>query len=103
MSSLRSAWPAKDPEEALVAEFYYANEVQAGETITGMSVSCSVLSGVDPDPAAVLNGTPTISGSSVLQPFHAGLDGVNYRLRCVATFSSGRILVRAASLPVRMA
>ncbi|MEF8769398.1 phage fiber-tail adaptor protein [Candidatus Accumulibacter contiguus] len=103
MTSLRSVWPAKDPEEALVAEFSYANEIQEGETIVSVSVSCSVLAGADSNPAAVLNGTPTLSGSSVLLPFHAGLDGVNYRLRCVATLSSGRILVRAANLPVRTA
>lgn len=105
MPPLKTVWPAKDPEEALVAEFDYATEIQAGETIVGMDVSCGVVAGVDPDPAAVLNGFPILdlTGRSVLQPFHAGLHGVNYHLRCVATLSSGRVLVRAAILPVRTA
>ena len=97
---MRSSWPEKNPEEALVAEFSFANEIVEGETITGTLITCSVLSGTDASPALVLNGAPTVVGSSVLQPFHGGINGVTYLLRCVATLSSGRILVRSASLPV---
>ncbi len=97
----RANWPSKDPAEALIAAFVFANEINSGETISSVQTSCTTLYGTDASPGAVLNGLPTISGSSVLQPFHGGLDGVSYTLRCVATLSSGRILVRAATLPVR--
>lgn len=103
MHPLRSHWPQKDPGEALIAEFDFVDELATGETIGSLAVSCSVLAGSDASPSAVLNGSPTISGGLVLQPFHGGLDGVTYLLRCVATLSSGRILVRTATLPVRSA
>lgn len=101
---MRPAWPAKDPAEALVAAFDYADDLDAGETIGSASVTCALLSGSDASPAAVLNGSPTVSGGTVLQPFHGGVDGAVYVLRCTATLSpTSRILVLAASLPVRTA
>lgn len=97
----RSVWPEKDPQETLVAGFLYANELRPGETIASAEVSCTVLTGTDAAPESVLDGDPTISDAAVLQPFYAGVDGVTYTIRCVATLSSGRVLVRAATLPVR--
>jgi len=99
----RSSWPAKDPAEKLIATFDFDPEMDAGESIQSVLISCDTLSGADSTPSAVLDGSPTISGGSVLQPFQAGLDGCTYTLRCVATLSSGRILVLAANLPVRTA
>ncbi len=100
---MRSIWPAKDPAEALVADFSFANEIAVGETIASAQISCSVLSGKDATPSAVLSGAPNISGSSVLQRFHGGVAGATYLMRCVATLSSGRVLALAAILPVRTA
>lgn len=101
---MRITWPAKDPVEALVCTFDYSAALDAGETISAALVTCSVLSGSDPTPAAVLSGSPTISAGVVLQPFHAGLEGANYVLRCEATLSpTSRVLVLAANLPVRSA
>jgi hypothetical protein len=98
----RAHWPAKDPAEVLVATFDYASEINSGETIASAVVTCSVLAGTDPTPAAVLAGSASIAGGTVLQPFQGGVDGVSYTLRCAATLSpSGRVLVLAATLPVR--
>lgn len=101
---MRTLWPDKDPAESLlVATFAYANELQAGESIASAAITCTVLSGTDPSPASMLVGSPQISGSNVLQNFSGGVDGVTYTLRCVATMSpTGRVLVRAATLPVRI-
>jgi len=52
---MRSSWPEKNPEEALVAEFSFANEIVEGETITGTLITCSVLSGTDASPAHTIS------------------------------------------------
>ena len=101
---MRPTWPAKDPAEVLVAAFDYSDDLDAGETIASALLSASVQLGLDADPAALLSGLPTISAGVVLQPFHGGVDGVIYTLRCVATLDpSGRVLALAANLPVRTA
>ncbi|HND12311.1 MAG TPA: hypothetical protein PLY80_17850 [Pseudomonadota bacterium] len=100
----RTVWPAKDPAERLVASFDYRDALDAGETIASALVTATLLAGSDADPSALLDGLPTISGGLVLQPFHGGLDSASYTLRCQATLSpSSRVLVLAATLPVRTA
>lgn len=99
---MRITWPAKDPDEVLVAAFDFTTEVNTGETISAAIVDCSVVSGVDANPSAVLTGAAVVSAGVVLQPFGGGLEGVNYALRCEATLTpTNRVLVLAANLPVR--
>lgn len=101
---MRTLWPAKDPAEKLVATFDYSEDLDAGETIASATLTCTLLSGTDADPAAMLYGTPTIAGGTVLQPITGGVDGAAYTLRCQATLDpTGRVLVLAATLPVRTA
>lgn len=93
-----------DPAEKLVATFDYTEDLDAGETIATAVTACTLLSGTDADPAAVLYGTPTIAAGTVLQPITGGVDGATYTLRCQATLDpTGRVLVLAATLPVRTA
>lgn len=99
----RTLWANKDPEEKLVASFDFASEIDAGESIQSVLITCTLVSGSDASPASVLNGSPVISGTNVLQPFQGGVDGCTYTLRCAASLSSGRVLVLAATLPVRTA
>jgi len=100
----RPTWPAKDPREKLVATFAYGDDLDAGEAVASAVVNCTVLAGTDANPAAVLDGACVVSGSDVLQPFKGGLDGVTYRLDCLATVTpTGRVLACAATLPVRTA
>lgn len=101
---MSSTWPAKDPAESLVCGFDFTAELDPGETITSAALSVDLLAGVDPTPAALLFDLPTIAAGVVLQPFRAGVDGATYRLRCEATLDpTGRVLVLAATLPVRVA
>lgn len=87
-----------------MATFDFTAEVDAGESIFSAVVSVSLLAGTDATPSALLTGSPVIAAGTVLQPFHAGVDGVTYTLRCVATLTpTGRVLVLAANLPVRTA
>ncbi len=100
---MSTLWEAKDPAEKLTATFDFSSELVGGESIASASVTCTVISGTDASPGQVLNGSASISGSTVLQPFQGGISGVTYDLRCVATLSSSRVLVLAATLPVRSA
>lgn len=96
--------PAKDPAESLVQNFDFTAALASGETINSAVVSVSLLSGVDPNPAAMLFTTPTIAAGVVLQPFRAGVQDALYKFRCVATLAPpGRVLVLTATLPVRTA
>ena len=91
--------PAKDPAETVTVSFLFGQELLTGETINGCTISASVLSGTDLNPAAVLNGAPTVS-STVLQSVTGGLDGVVYFLKATATTNQSRTLVRKGALPV---
>lgn len=98
-------WPAKDPAEILVATFDFSEDFAVGETIAAATVTCTVLSGVDEAPVAVVDSAlPAIDGGSVRQRLTGGVAGVSYRLRCTVELTpSGRVLVLAATLPVRTA
>jgi hypothetical protein len=101
---MRTRWPAKDPEEVLVCTFDFAAAIDDGEAISIAIVSSALEAGADPTPAAVLSGTPSISGGSVLQALQSGVVGASYAIRCVATLGpTGRVLVLAATLPIRRA
>ncbi len=101
---MRAPWPAKDPEESLVAAFDFTPDMDTGEAISSAVCSISVLSGIDADADSVLFVPSTIDDGVVLQPFRGGVSGVTYTLRCVATLTpTGRVLVLAANLPVRTA
>jgi len=102
---MRTAFPAKDPAEVLVITFDFASEVDPGENIAAAPpVSVWRLRASDPTPGAVLSGSPSVAGGAVLHAVHGGVDGAAYLLRCEATLSpTGRVLVLAATLPVRTA
>lgn len=98
---MRALFDSKDPAGAQIASFICVDEMGAGETISSVSVTISVLAGVDASPASMLYQAATISGSTVFQPFRGGVDGVTYLIRAEITLSSGRILVGAGVLPVK--
>lgn len=102
---MSTLWPPKDPAEVLVGTFDFSSEVESGETIASAVVSASLVAGVDADPSSLIyNGSQTtIVGATVLFGMYGGVDQATYSLRCVATLSSGRVLVLAATLPVRRA
>ncbi len=96
-------WKAKDPAENLISTFDFSSEIEVGESIASASVACTLVAGVDASPGQVIHGAASISGSTVLRPFQGGIADATYHLRCTANLSSGRVLVLAATLPVRTA
>ena len=74
--------------EKVVITFDFAKELAIGETLGAPTVTVSVLSGVDADPAALKNGAAVVSGTGVLQPVVALLPGVDYELVCLCPTSN---------------
>lgn len=70
------------------------------ETIASQVTTCTVYSGTDPSPSAVISGTGSIAGPLVRQDVTAGVEGVIYSLRAEATTSGSHILVLTALLAV---
>lgn len=74
--------------------FNFANALEAGETLTGATVSATVYTGIDASPSNILVGSPTINGANVHQMMTAGIVGVVYDLKCTASTSLGQILIQ---------
>lgn len=91
--------PEKDPAESVVVEFAFDGELTAPASAV---VSVTPINGADPASASMLDGALQIVGASVLQRISAGVDRLNYTLRCEAT-QGDDVRVRAAVLPVRTA
>lgn len=104
MNSAVASWPFKDPSEAFACAFDFGRELIEGESLTGFpDVIVAVVTGTDPNPAAIKSGAPVIEGGRVLQRLVGGVAGVTYSITCLATTSEGNTLARAAILPVEVA
>lgn len=57
----------------------------------------------DDSPSAILDGSPTIDGSTVVQRITGGTAGTDYLLRCQVDAPDGSRYVLAGVLPVRTA
>ena len=98
-------WPPKDPAEVIVAAFDFSAEVGSAEQVTGAPlIEVALISGIDPAPSAMRLGSPVLAdGAVVRQALSGGVAGCTYKIRCQVTLDSGRVLVLAATLPVRTA
>jgi hypothetical protein len=106
-------WPNKDPDEIINLSFDFTDELGAA-TIDSKTLAVVVRLGTDPAAASMLNGaaqsatwtdtklSPT-TRVGVIQQIKLGVAECNYSVRCVATLSDTRVLVRGAILPVRWA
>jgi len=83
----------KDPEEIKVLKFGFARELAGASIALVQSVTPSVYKGTDPNPSAVLLGTPVVSGTDVLVRMQGGLHGVGYKWRVKVTDSNGNVHV----------
>lgn len=93
-------FPPKLVGATIFADMDFISRLEAGETITGVGVVCSVFSGVDAAPSAVLVGAPAVIGSIVRQQVTGGLAGVMYLLTCTVTTSLGATKIMNCYLAV---
>lgn len=94
--------PNKAPAEKLVLTYDFTNELAADEFLTGeVTVSITLLRGVDANPGAMRNGEPQVETKRVLLPIKGGLNNCIYQVEVVAVTNNPRkVLALAAELPV---
>lgn len=93
---MTTRFDSKDPGEEITLGFDYT---KLGVP-SAPEVEIEVRHGEDASPEAVLSGAPFVVGSWVYQRAVAGLDGVDYAVRCLATVGADKLLIDAI-LPVR--
>ena len=71
-----------------------------GNSVFSVVVTLSVIEGVDPNPAAMLVGSPFIIQNVAAQRLTGGLPGVTYLVTYTVISSSGDTLVGQVALPV---
>lgn len=97
-------WPPKDPREKVWATFKFIAALEVGETIVSAQIQVEVTHGSDETPANVLDGeNQIIATNTVMQKLMGGNDKAVYLITCIATTSSGRVLVLANKLVIEKA
>src|SRR5690554_5105604 len=97
--SRRVLVPSKRTEEVTWIDFPFGDQLLFGETISGMATQCSVFTGDDSNPSAIL-GPSELNGTVVRQQVLGGLPGVIYQLTCLVTGSEGHVYSKGARLAV---
>jgi hypothetical protein len=87
---------SKDPAEEITLTFDYSAR---GQQVSSASITVRLVRGIDPNPSAILSGTPQYEGAYVLQKVKGGIRGCHYNIICVATVGNDKLLVESI-LPV---
>lgn len=81
MADTIPSFTRKRIDEVIPLTFDLKNILGTGETIsTSPTWEVTVEEGTDASPEAILSGSPTISGSEIIQRIIAGLEGVKYKI-----------------------
>ena len=100
------AWPAlsfdpKAPAEVNYFWFNFYSALATGETVLSAVVTVTLVSGVDPNPAAMLDSTAAVeNGYNVNVLIGGGIPNNQYLLTCTATTSNANHPVLAGTLQV---
>lgn len=86
----------KQPGEARVIPFEFADKLGTGDSISASSVAGSITAD-----AGITVAAPQQSGTLVLCKVSAGTDGQNYRISCKITTTLGEILELDVIIQVR--
>lgn len=92
--------PSKDVAETIPLVFNFSGKLQYGETITGAASSCTLFSGTDANPSAVLSGSPTFTETGVTQNVTGGLAGNIYTIVVAITGSGSHNYIITSRLAV---
>lgn len=87
-----STWSPKDPTSVEFFTVDFVRQLSTGDTITGSTIVCSVLAGVDPAASTMPQGAAVISGTNVSWSIRNGVAGVHYQLEFTATTLLGETL-----------
>lgn len=92
--------PEKTSAEIIVVDFDFSAELSASETVVAKSIVVATADGCDADPSAII-GSSTLTTPHVYLQLRAGVNGTDYTVRCTATTSGSKVLVRKALLQIR--
>lgn len=93
--------PRKDLSEDLEALFGFQDQMPFGSSISGAVVAIAVVSGVDPNPLDILDGSPVLVNNYFIQQnLTGGVAGVTYLLTCTVAVSGSLELSRQAYLAI---
>ena len=92
--------PAKKLGETVFIAIDFISKLGVGETITGAVCTCTVYTGNDPNPSAVINGVAQVSGTIVDQLVTGGVLGTIYEILAKATTSLGQTLELSGFLAI---
>ena len=93
-------WQPKALSETRNYNFDATNVFSAGQTIVSIMTSASLYSGFDPSPSAILSGTPSVSGTNIVQQITGGAVGAVYDVECSIVIGAGMVLTQRAFLAV---
>lgn len=83
-------WPAASPPVDEIYTIDFINQLRAGETVTGATISLTVSQGTDTDPASHVIGSYTITGGRYIGQRVRGIAAGNiYNLSITAVTSLG--------------
>lgn len=94
--------PGKLTSENLTVNVPFSDMIGNGEIVIAVVVTITVYSGIDPTPANVLLGVPTIDATNTIAIFTltGGVSGVTYIVAVQATGSSSNVAVKEGYLTV---
>lgn len=90
----------KGTTETLPFVVTFSDRLQYGEVVNGAACSIIVLSGIDPNSAAMLVGAATYTTTTVTQNITAGVAGVTYMIVFAVTASGTHNYVKEGVLAV---
>jgi len=91
---------AKKLGETVFQSIDFISKLGANETIVSAVCTCSVYTGNDPNPSAVIFGVPAISGTIVNQLTTGGVLGTIYELLAKAVTSAGQTIELSGFLAI---
>lgn len=100
MTSSRIITDSKKSGATVNLVFDFISLLAAAETISTQVTTCTVYTGVDASPSAVISGAAGSSGTQVTQKVTGGVLGVIYELLCTITTSLGQTLQLSAYLAI---
>ena len=95
--------PEKAQGETLPFVVSFADRLQYGEAINGVSVQVAVLSGTDPTPSNMLASAATFTSTNVTQVITGGVAGATYMIVFVVTGTASHNYIKEGRLVVTQA
>lgn len=92
--------PEKGSTEILPFTVNFGDRLQYGESINGATTTITVLSGVDPNPNAMISNAPSYTANTVTQIVTGGVVGVIYMLVFLVTGTGSHNYVKEGRLVI---